>query len=195
MNEILLDAIIDKVDVHDKKIEELEEKIEQTPDYREAFERIETSVQELRTDLQKISFPEKELREFSGRLIVGISLLKQPVEQKVLHHHHFHKVIWVSVGLFLVLCLVLTGWYNKDQKLQLYIANDTKYRYMKLQADGGLLKWMKVVDSLFLVDRKMRDGVIAREEQNQRDFEMMQRAKQMEDEVRDLKRKANKKRR
>src|SRR4051794_32945006 len=98
MDKILIDTVIDKVDANDKKIEELNKKIEQTPDHREAFERIESSVKELRTDFQKISFPEKELREFSGRLIVGISLLKQPVEQKILHHHHFRKIIWISVG-------------------------------------------------------------------------------------------------
>ena len=193
MDEILLDSVIDKVDAHDKKIGELHQKIEQTPNYREAFVRIEDAINELRSDVQKISFPEKELHEFSGRLIVGINLLRQPVEQKVIHQHHFHKIIWIAVGLFLVLCLVLTGWYNTYDKLKLYKANDTKYRYLKLEADGGLLKWMRVIDSLYLVDRKMRDSVIAKEEQNQRDFEMMQKAKQMEDEARELRGKVVKK--
>jgi hypothetical protein len=193
MDEILLDSVIDKVDAHDKKIGELHQKIEQTPNYRETFVRTEDAINELRSEVRKISFPENELREFSGRLIVGINLLKQPVEQKVIHHHHFHKIIWISVGLFLVLCLVLTGWYNTYDKLQLYKANDTKYRYLKLEADGGLLKWMKVVDSLYLVDKKMRDNVIDREEQNERDFEMMQKAKQMEEDARELKKKAGNK--
>src|SRR4051794_37234156 len=130
MDAILIDTVIDKVDAHDKKIEALNKKIEQTPDQQEAFERIETSIKELRTDLQKISFPDKEMREFSGRLIAGINLLKQPVEQKMIHHHHFHKIIWISVGLFLILCLVLTGWFNTYKKLELYTANDTKYRYL-----------------------------------------------------------------
>src|SRR4051794_10736628 len=98
MDEILLDSVIDKVDAHDKKIGELSERIQQTPNYQDAFVRIEDTINELRSDVQKITFPEKEMREFSGRLIVGINLLKQPVEQKILHHHHVHKIIWISVG-------------------------------------------------------------------------------------------------
>lgn len=192
MDEILIDTLVDKVDVHDKKIEELSKKIDRTPNQREVLETITATVEGMRTDIQKITLPEKELLEFSGRLIVGINLL-QPVEQKILHHHHVHKIIWISVGLFLVLCLTLTGWYNTHEKLQLYIANDTKYRYLKLEANLALLKWMMVVDSLYLVDKKMRDNVIAREEQIQRNFEMLQKAKQMEEEARELKKKAGNK--
>ena len=77
--------------------------------------------------------------------------------------------------------------------MELYIANDPKYRYMKLEADGGLLKWMTVIDSLYLVDKKMRESVINKEEQNQMDFEMMQKAKQMEDEARELRGKVGRK--
>jgi hypothetical protein len=57
---------------------------------------------------------------------------------------------------------------------------------------GGVLKWMTVIDSLYVFDRTMRDSVIAKEEQNQLDFEMMQKAKQLEVEARELKEKVGK---
>lgn len=93
----------------------------------------------------------------------------------------------------MLLCLVSMGWYNTYDNLDLYKANDIKYKYLKLEASPGLRKWMNLVDGLYMTDAKMRDGVIAKEEQTQQDFEMMQKAKQMENEARELKKKANSK--
>lgn len=76
----------------------------------------------------------------------------------------------------------IVGWHNTHNKLELYIANDTKYRYLKLEAGAVLKKWMGFVDSPYSSDGKMRDSIIGKEEQNQLDFEMMQKAKQIEDE-------------
>ena len=58
---------------------------------------------------------------------------------------------------------------------------------------GGLSKWLSLIDSLYLADPKMREFVIAKEQQNQREFETMQKALQMEKEARELKKKINKK--
>lgn len=193
MNEVLLASLIDKVDAQDRKIEDLDKKTDQIPSYNQVLNQVKTGFEGVRSDVKKISFPEKQMLELSGRLETCIELLRRPGEQKIIHHHHVPKTIWITAALFLVLCLISTGWYTTYSHLELYKANDTKYRYLKLEADGGLLKWMKVVDSLYLVDTKMRDSVIAREEQNQRDFEMMQKAKQMEDEARELRGKGNKK--
>ncbi len=76
----------------------------------------------------------------------------------------------------------------------MYKANDTKYRYLKLEADPGLNKWLSIIDSLYIVNPKMREAVIAKEEQNQRNFEMMQQALQMEKEAKELKQKVYQKR-
>jgi hypothetical protein len=73
------------------------------------------------------------MEELSGNLVTSVTLLKQPVEAKVLHHHHMPKLIWVSAALFIVLCLTFCGWYNTSQKLDWHTANDFKYRYLKLK--------------------------------------------------------------
>ncbi len=53
---------------------------------------------------------------------------------------------------------------------------------------------MGIIDSLYIVDPKMRAAVIAKEEQNQRDFEMMQQALNMKKEAKELKQKVYQKR-
>jgi hypothetical protein len=193
MNEILLGSLIDKVDAQDRKIEDLNKKVHQTPSYEQVLGQFKMGIEGLRTDVQKISSPEKEMSELSGRLITCIELLKRPDERKIIHHHHVTKIIWISVGLFLVLCLASTAWFNTYNELELYKSNDTKYRYLKLKSFGGLRKSLNFIDSLYQVDPKMREYVIAKEEQNQRDFEMMNRALQMEKEAKKLEKKVNKK--
>lgn len=93
------------------------------------------------------------------------------------------------VALLLLLCVMTSGWYITASNLDLYKANDTKYRYLKLQKDKSLVKHLRVTDSLHLMYPQMRDSVIAEEDQRQKDFEMMQQAIQMENEAREIKRK------
>lgn len=79
--------------------------------------------------------------------------------------------------------------------MDLYKGSDTKYRYLKLKADTGLIMLLSFIDSVYVANPNMREFVIAKEEQKQRDFEINQRVLQMENEVRELKRKVHKKRR
>jgi hypothetical protein len=193
MNEALFGSLIDKVDDQERKIEGLKEKVNQQPVAEEVLNQFKTRLEELRSAVRKISFPEKEMWELSARLDTSIELLKHPVEQKTIHHHYVPKVTWLAAGFFLLLCLLSMGWYNTYNKLDLYEANDTKYRYLKLEAGPGLLKRMTFIDSLCRANSEMREFVIAKEEQNQRDFEVMRKAEHMENGVKKLKKKVSKK--
>jgi hypothetical protein len=194
MNEQLISSVIDKVEAQERKIEEFREKTTQVTAYTEVVNQLKTGLEGLRKDVQKISFPEREMWELSGRMETCIELLKHPVEKRIIQHLHIPKITWITVGLFLLLSLVVSGWYNTCDKLDLYKANDTKYRYLKLHVAGSLSKWLSFTDSLYRADAKMRNGVIAKEEQNQRDFETIQKARQMEKEARELREKVQKKR-
>jgi hypothetical protein len=193
MNEVLINSMIDKVDAHEKKISELKEKADNLPDYTELLSQVKGAIESIQTNVQKVDFPQKEIQQLTASLVITSSLLKQPVKQEVIHHHHVPKVIWIAAGLFLVLCFVLTGWYKTAGKLEMYKANDTRYRYLKLESDTALNKWLRFTDSLYLASTKMREVVIAREEENQRQLEMLQRALQLEDEAKKLKQQANEK--
>ena len=193
MNEVLLSSLIDKVDEQDRKIEDLVKQVERMPVCEEVLNQIETQFEGLRTEVQKISFPEKVMLELSERLMTIIALLKHPVEQKIIKHHRVSKIIWIAATLLLVLCFGTAGWFATYNNLALYKANDTKYRYLKLVSNVSLSKQLGFIDSIYKTDPKMREFVIAKEEQNQRGFEVVRRAEQLENGVKTLKKKVSKK--
>jgi phage anti-repressor protein len=87
----------------------------------------------------------------------------------------------------MMVCVTVVGWYRVDDSLSLYKANDTKYRYLKLNANQSLYKALTSVDSLYIKDEKMREHVLATEERNEKAFQLTQRAIQMEKEAKQLK--------
>ena len=60
----------------------------------------------LRNDVTAIHFPAKEVRELSKKLKESVAVLKQAIANKVLHHYHVHKIIFIAAGLFIVVCLL-----------------------------------------------------------------------------------------
>lgn len=82
MNEVLIGSLIDKVDAQERKIaiqenqiNALKEKTGHAPDYTEILNQIKTGVEGLRANFQRLSFPEKEVRELSAILETSIELL------------------------------------------------------------------------------------------------------------------------
>lgn len=198
MNEVLIGSLIDKVDAQERKIgiqenhiNELREKANITPEIIEAVSQFKTTMEGLRVDIKKLALPEKEIRQFAANLETAMMLLKQPVKKEITHHHHASKTIWIAASLFLIVCLASSGWYNTYKDLEMYKANDTRYRYVKLEAPAGIKKWLGEVDKLYFVDRNMRNTVIAREEENQRNFEMWQKSAELEKEAKELKQKVS----
>ncbi len=192
MSDALIHSVIEQVDAHEKKISELNEKTEQIRDYTEKLSAISNGVDTLRSDVKKLYFPQKEMQQLSDKLEAGIEIFRQPIKQDVTHHHHASKVLWATGILFLVVCLISISWYQTINKLDLYKANDTKYRYLKLNAYEDLSKQLRIVDRRESEDPTLRDRVIATEEENQKKFETFQRALEMEKEAKELKQQVNK---
>jgi hypothetical protein len=190
MSDVLLTSVIEKMDANERKMEELSAKINNIADYTETLDVIVNSADEIKTHLQKNSFPEREMDILCGYLASAIALLKQPVTQKVIHEHHASTILWATIVLFIVECVTVVGWYRVDDSLSLYKANDTKYRYLKLNAAQGLYKTLASLDSLYIKDGKMREHVLATEERNEKAFQLMQQAIQMEKEAKQLRQQA-----
>lgn len=190
MGGAFMEVVTKKLESQDGKLAELEEKIKTFPNTSELLQGIINRVDEVKTMVMFNQLPAGKLQEFSTRLSSTITLLQQPVENKVLHHHHVPKLLWVSVGLFLAVCLVSSGWLVTVNKLDGYIANDTKYRHLKLDtANKGLQKYLYTVDSFYRIHPNMRELVIEREEENRKNAAMLDRAKMMESEAGELKKK------
>jgi hypothetical protein len=134
------------------------------------------------------------MQEFTTMLDTGIRILKYPVETKTLHHHHIPKLAWIVASLFIVLAVVCAGWYMTDNKLESFITNDTKYRYLRINtSQKGLQRFLDRIDSLQQSNIDLRKFVLQTEEKNRLDLEMLQKAERSKTEAKELENKARKK--
>ena len=189
-NAAFMEVTSRKVEGQDRKITVIEEKLNNIPEQTELIRKLIGTVERLREDVKNSHFPADSIREFSKQLAAGVTLLKRPVENKVLHHHHVPKIILITTGLFIILGLVSAGWYITSDKLLRYKDSDTKYRYLKLNGSKYLQQLLTITDSLCLADPGMRDSVIQSEEQIRNNLQMLQQAREMEEKAGELKKKA-----
>jgi hypothetical protein len=104
-----------------------------------------------------------------------------------MHHHHIPKLIWISAGLFIALCLVCT-------KLDGFIANDTKYRHLRLDtAHKSLQLYLDQLDSVYKAHPDFREKVLEREEEYRLNFERLRKAERLKKEAKNLEKAAGKK--
>ena len=188
---VFMEITSQKINGQDKRIAVLEERIKSIPDNTELIKKMVTNIEMLRNEAKANYLPAEKVQDFSARLDVAIGFLKAPVENKVVHEHHIPKLIWITAGLFVAFCLVCSGWYVTSSKLDSYIANDTKYRWLRLDtANRGLQSYLDGVDSLYNVWPDMRKNVLEMEEKNQLNFERLQKAERLKGEARELENKA-----
>jgi len=177
MNEILLQTLVDKADKHDRQIEEMEEKIQNASDGMAIFKELKDDLELLGTKVDAIHFPTQQMKELEKRLDQAILTLKHPVTNTTIHHHHVHKIAFITAALFLLLCFVSVEWYSTYKKIDLYQSNDTKYRYLKIQGNKDLQQLLLQTDSIYKAYPDLRDTVIRQEELR---FEQFQLRKDME---------------
>jgi hypothetical protein len=125
---------------------------------------------------------------------LATDLLKQPPVNKVIHHHHIPKLIWISVGLFVALCLVCSGWYVTGTKLDGFVASDTKYRQLRLDtAHKSLQLYLDQLDSVYKTHPDFRERVLETEEEYRLNFERLQKAERLKTEAKSLEKAAGRK--
>lgn len=152
---------------------------------------IATGINKMLDVIQRFSFPDAKFHQLSNKLDKNMELLKNPIPQKIIHQHHVSKITWIAVGLLIALALVSSGWFTTADKLDGYIANDTKYRYLKLDTGQAILQQQLYrADSMFNVKANLRDSVISTEKEYRSNFELFQKASRMNAEAENLKVKA-----
>jgi len=185
-NAAFMEVTSKKMELVDKKMLAIEEKIKNITDNANLIGDLITKVDALRDEFSS-SFSIGRLAEFGKRFDEGIHFLKLPPQNKVVHQHHVPKVIWIAACLFIVLALVCAGWYNTHNKLDASIANDSKYRYLKLDTSNKKLQlYMFMVDSLYAADINFRSTVIYSEEQNLKNLALLQKAYQLKSQAKNL---------
>ena len=106
MSEALLLTVAEQVDAHEKKIIELNEKTAHMLDYAERLDTIRNSIENLQSDIHKLSLPQKEIQQLSDKLEGATQMFRQPLKQTIVHHHHASRLIWATGILFLMVCLL-----------------------------------------------------------------------------------------
>lgn len=179
------------VEAHEKRISGIEQQVTNLPDYSTQLQQISRNITDL-INKTNSSLSENNLTDLFENLKKATSAFGQPAKSNVVHHHHFPKLLYATCTLFLALCIAIIGWFLNVQTLNQYKANDTKYRYLKLQPNKNLRLVLQITDSLYLVSPTLRDSVIYKEEQNQRNIELLQIAEEKEAEAKRLRRKTKK---
>src|SRR5688500_3001800 len=109
MSELLLKTIVEKADAQEKKIAEMQGTFKDVSRQAEEVHQIRNELGELKNSTRNMSFPNKQMQELSNRLAETAILLRQPVSNKVVHHHYIPKISWIAAGLFVALLLVCSG--------------------------------------------------------------------------------------
>ena len=185
-NAAFMEITSKKLDTQDKKIVAVEEKIKNITTDADLHKNIISKIEELRKEIS-VSFLIDKLNEFGKRLDNCIGLLQTPKETKVQHHHHVPKFIWIAAGLFLILAMACAGWFNTHNNLEKYVANDSKYRYLKLDTVNKKLQiYLYMVDSLYNTDVEFRNKIASSEEQNIKNIALLQKAYELKIEAKKL---------
>lgn len=150
-----------------------------------------TATQKIEKIIRDGQIPVVEWKRFASKLAETYKLLESPPLQKILHHHHVPKLLWVTAGLFLLLSLGLAGWYLQYKKLDGFIANDTKYRSMRLDTSNIRLQlYLDRLDSIYKTNPELREKVIEKEDQYKLNHDRRQRASRLRLEAEELDKKA-----
>ncbi|MCW3092201.1 MAG: hypothetical protein JWP81_3270 [Ferruginibacter sp.] len=184
---IFMEVTSKKVETHDQKIAAIEEKVKDSNGSAELIGKLLTAVEQLHSDVKSILLPVETIQDFSSRLSSVTALLKSSTLNKVLHHHHVPKLTWISAGLFVAFSLVCSGWFVTSSKLNSFIINDTKYRWLRLDTSQRSLQvYLDRVDSLYSQSPDMREKLIEAEEHYRFNFERLQKAERLKAEAKQL---------
>ncbi|WP_431216287.1 hypothetical protein ACQ86N_17635 [Puia sp. P3] len=91
---------------------------------------LKTDIITIKADLRSILENERQLKwadgkmqELNKRLDNVLTVLSKPPQSEAHHHHHFPAILWATAGLFLVLCLVSSGWLMTSQRMEQFKTN------------------------------------------------------------------------
>lgn len=196
MNENLLTTVAEISDGHTRKLQQREDQIgtlhetlQQLTDWKATLNRLTESDSVMNKLLAGLPEQSKDSQSLRAKLQDTIEVVSQPQEHK--HYHHFPKIAWVTAGLFLALCLVVTGWYTTASRLDSFRNNDTKYRYLQLIDNNQVSHLLHYADSLQQARSGFfRDSVLTAENEKQRRLEMLDEAIRKEAEAQQLRQKA-----
>lgn len=188
---MLMETVIAKIEMQEKKILEMQEKLKSQPELIEIISQFKSTIEGVKAMFKGIAFPIEEMRELSTNLVIANALLKQPVNQKVIHHHYMNKALWAVAILFNVVVILGVFLSNARDQISENRESDIKYRHIKLSNNKNLRNILQQTDSLYFADpAQMQKDVIREEERRKEQAELIRQAEEKENEAKRLKEKA-----
>ena len=189
-----VEVAIHKMEKQDKRIEQIEALMQKQLETDNEIKQLCSAIASLKESVHNEPISENKISTLQIQMDMLINKLATPPAYKVLHHHHVPKIIWGTILLAVMLFMASAGWFYTDRKLDSYIANDTKYRALKLDtALQPLQRYLDRLDSAYATNSSMRDEVIKKEQEYQDNFYRLQKALRLREEARKLEKEAGKK--
>jgi hypothetical protein len=194
MNDIFIQSIVEK-------LEALEIALLKRDDNSALSEVKQPILNHIKSCQSAIESCSRDLRTLNARieaLSLKVTTLPKSLDEKrqdhTIHHHHIHKGLWISIGLFLILTIVIAGLIITWNNLKAYEANDIKYRRLKVNADTALFRMLYRTDSLFTIDpEEFRKHTIEEENRIAERARLFRLAGEKEREAKELRKKGNSK--
>lgn len=197
MEETFKESVIEKIAQIEKQVGSLSgnrvfvEEIRQQQKYlSEVMAELKLSLTQLNKNANIVLTASERMKNLEGKLEHYTQVLENPVERKEHHIHHFRWPLGVAIAVFLLLVVAVSALYVDHQKLEQYIVNDTKYRSLELMKDKTLQHHLYLSDSLYRADPDMRKQVLQQEEIQKMKLQLLLEAREKQQEVEELKRKA-----
>jgi hypothetical protein len=139
----------EKTQDHHKRIGIVEQEIQKLSGLPKDIAEIKDSLNLIKRNSVTALLPNEKSEKLAENLSVAIPLIGKLIENKIRHHHYIPKLMWITAGLFVILCLACSGWYVTTSKVDQYKAGDIKYRELKLLADTTFLRSLWKLDSVY----------------------------------------------
>ena len=192
---VFVEVAINKIEKQDKKIQEIEILLQKQIAHNAEIKQLIYAIESLQETLKKETIAEHKISTLNEQIDKLIRRLTTPPKQEVVHHHHVPRIIFGTILLAVILCLVCAGWFYTTRKSDGFIANDTKYRALKLDtAIHPLQKYLDRLDSVSAVHPDLRNNVLQKEQEYLDNFYRVQKALRLKEEARKLEKEAGKKR-
>ncbi|HUS01700.1 MAG TPA: hypothetical protein VMY77_08235 [Chitinophagaceae bacterium] len=148
MSEVVLQTIVEKLIAIEIALLK-----DTNPVKEETIQAILKEIKLFKSEMAKLPLEFEKSSEKCRELLQNISALNfrldNPLEHQIKHKHYLNKGIWIAVGLFIICFFFLYGWISSCNSKNAFEANDIKYRYLKVNGNGSLLKAIYSTDSLF----------------------------------------------
>jgi hypothetical protein len=166
MEDILLQAIVDKLEALDKTTEKLSKMVDgvtnYSPSFKEVNEKIRMVHMEVRGIPEQISFPEKEI--YSQRMATDslLAQLKQPLNPKVKHIHYLDTPMLLCIAMTIII-LGLSFWinilYDDIHWIEKFPHDHSVTLPSNIPENQAISKHQKLKSKSFLVYRNSRDSL------------------------------------